>query len=95
MSHHRSYQIVFAVGSLILALITAACVVRRLWWEALMFGVVAAFLAEGSARSGRAHHTEQARARGDESVSCCGAFTASRGAVHGAYCKTHREDATA
>lgn len=54
MTRHRRYQIVFSAGSLILALITAACLTHRLWWEATMFAFVAAFLAEGSARSGRA-----------------------------------------
>ncbi|WP_405674842.1 hypothetical protein OG292_03110 [Streptomyces sp. NBC_01511] len=90
--NHRRYQIVFAAGSLILTLITTACLVHRLWWEALMFGFVTAFLTEGSARSARAHLTAQARARGDESVSCCGAFAASRGAVHGAYCNRSELD---
>lgn len=52
---HRRYQTLTATGAAVLGLFGTTCALDGLWWEAGMFGFVAVFLIEASAREAHAH----------------------------------------
>ena len=84
-------------GAILLTTAGTATALNHMWWEAGMFTVVAAFLAEGASREragARRRRVEAERAerlaRGEQPAElprpCCQFWASSDGAVHGHDC---------
>ncbi|MFC9429289.1 hypothetical protein [Streptomyces sp. NPDC056987] len=85
---HRAYEAAFVAGCIGLSAVALWCAASELWAEGVFFGVTAAVMAGGAARSGADYRAARARAAGDTSGPCCPTWTASHHTVHSARC-TH------